>query len=295
VTIARFIGLDLAWREGRPGLPANETGIAVLDPHGAVVEAGWTSGPDETVEQIAAAAAYEWALLFIDAPLVVTNPGGQRPCKTHVGQRYGRWKGQRQHDQPPFAATSRRDLAARARASGLAVLQRPRRTTGGGCWLSECYPYTTLVGASELGYETERPRYKRKPRGMPVAHWRPLRQGACDDLIHRLIGLAQADPPLPASRSVSWTSLSGTCSAADEHEHVLRPAQLDPAPASRSPSTSSGSPRPARTASNAVWSGWCGLTTTRSGSPDRLRLEHGHPVRPVRPSGRVEDRSVPRC
>jgi hypothetical protein len=28
---------------------------------------------------------------------------------------------------------------------------------------SECYPCATPVGAAELGYQTERPRYKRKP------------------------------------------------------------------------------------------------------------------------------------
>jgi hypothetical protein len=33
-----------------------------------------------------------------------------------------------------------------------------------GRWCCECYPYTTLVGAPELGYDLERPRYKRKPR-----------------------------------------------------------------------------------------------------------------------------------
>jgi predicted RNase H-like nuclease len=32
------------------------------------------------------------ALLFVDAPLVVANHSGQRPCETQVGQRYGRWK-----------------------------------------------------------------------------------------------------------------------------------------------------------------------------------------------------------
>ena len=89
--IDRFVGLDLAWRESRPGLAANETGVAVLDPDGRVVDAGWTRGLDETVEWVVAAAG-ESALLFVDAPLVVDNPGGQRACETQVGQRYWRWK-----------------------------------------------------------------------------------------------------------------------------------------------------------------------------------------------------------
>ena len=32
--------------------------------------------------------------------------------------------------------------------------------------LSECYPYTTLVGATELGHDRERPTYKRRPRSV---------------------------------------------------------------------------------------------------------------------------------
>jgi hypothetical protein len=42
VGIDRFVGLDLAWRDSQPGRAANETGVAVLDPDGRVVDAGWT-------------------------------------------------------------------------------------------------------------------------------------------------------------------------------------------------------------------------------------------------------------
>jgi predicted RNase H-like nuclease len=62
--------------------------------------------------------------------------------------------------------------------------------------VSECYPYTTLVGAPELGYERERPRYKRKPRGLSAAEWRPIRAPACDELIRRLRTLREASPQL---------------------------------------------------------------------------------------------------
>jgi predicted RNase H-like nuclease len=30
--------------------------------------------------------------MAVDAPLVVRNESGQRPCETQVGQRYGRWR-----------------------------------------------------------------------------------------------------------------------------------------------------------------------------------------------------------
>jgi predicted RNase H-like nuclease len=70
MSIELFLGLDLAWQDSRPGRPANETGIAVVDPDGRVVDAGWTRGLDETTERIAATGDRP-ALLFIDAPLGV--------------------------------------------------------------------------------------------------------------------------------------------------------------------------------------------------------------------------------
>jgi predicted RNase H-like nuclease len=73
VSIGRFVGLDLAWRESRAGRVANETGVAVLDSDGRVVDAGWTRGLEETVNRIVTAAGQS-ALLFVDAPLVVDNP-----------------------------------------------------------------------------------------------------------------------------------------------------------------------------------------------------------------------------
>lgn len=36
----RFIGVDLAWREGSADLVANETGVAVIDGDGKILDAG---------------------------------------------------------------------------------------------------------------------------------------------------------------------------------------------------------------------------------------------------------------
>jgi hypothetical protein len=44
VVDARFIGVDLAWREGNADLVANETGVAVIDRDGKILDAGWTCG-----------------------------------------------------------------------------------------------------------------------------------------------------------------------------------------------------------------------------------------------------------
>ncbi len=59
----------------------------------------------------------------------------------------------------------------------------------------ECYPYTTLVGVEELGYDVERPRYKRLDLALPAPVARQRRAVAFDDLVHRL-RTTPLDPPL---------------------------------------------------------------------------------------------------
>jgi predicted RNase H-like nuclease len=92
VDVERFLGVDLAWGEGRDGGVVNETGLVCLDRSGQVLAAGWARGVVDTLVWIQAAAGEGAALLFVDASLVVDNPSGQRECERQVGQRYGRWQ-----------------------------------------------------------------------------------------------------------------------------------------------------------------------------------------------------------
>ena len=152
------------------------------------------------------------------------------PPETQVGQRYGRWR----------VSANTTNLRS-PRQAGVVLRRRLEeqgwRYSDGYCgppadgrWCCECYPYTTLVGAAELGYDLERPRYKRKPRAMPAAQWRPTRQAACDDLIRRLTRLAQADPPLrldshPVTRQLA-AEPSPLTDAAYKHREDLIDALL---------------------------------------------------------------------
>jgi hypothetical protein len=67
---------------------------------------------------------------------------------------------------------------------------RPAGGHGGppatGRWMYESFPYLALVGAPELGYDRERPVYKRKPRLLPPADFRALRAANADDIIRRV-------------------------------------------------------------------------------------------------------------
>ncbi len=191
----RVLGIDLAWAtDRRSGLP-NETGVVAVEQDGTIVGAGWTRGLDETVEWINAHAGYD-TLAMIDAPLVVTNESGQRLCEKHTGQRYGRWKVSANSTNTRSPRLGGQELRLRLEGSGWSYNPGWGGPPSGGRNLSECYPYTALVGAGEFGYENERPGYKRKPRRMPAAEFRLLRAAACDDLISRLGSLSDADPPL---------------------------------------------------------------------------------------------------
>lgn len=185
----RFVGVDLAWGN------VNETGVVACDETGVVVSAGWTIGVQDAVRWIESVAGQD-TIAFVDAPLVVLNEGGQRVCETQVGQRYGRWKVSANSTNLKSTRTAGIQLRTELELLGWRYDDGVKGPSRSGRRFSECYPYATLVGATELGYEHERPRYKRGPRGMPTAQWRPLRAEACDELIARLARLREASPPL---------------------------------------------------------------------------------------------------
>ena len=191
----RFLGVDLAWREKSAARTAADTGVVALEPSGEIVAADWTVGIAETVEWIEEHATKD-TLLFVDAPLVVENERGQRPCEKQVGQRYGRWKVSANSTNLGTPRLGGVTLRRTLEELGWRYADGREGPARQGCVVSECYPYTTLVGVPELGYELERPTYKRKPRRLRAAEWRPLRASVCDELIQRIASLWRADPPL---------------------------------------------------------------------------------------------------
>ena len=225
----RVLGIDLAWGEGSAGRQANETGVVAVDGRGVVLDAGWTCGLDETAGWIA-----EWCvadcLAMIDAPLVVENDVGQRFCEKQVGQRYGRWKvsaNSTNRRRPRLAGVA---LRTRLDAEGWRYDDGSGGPSDAGRALSEVYPYTTIVGADELGDDTERPTYKRPPRGMSKAQFRPLRALACNGLITAMMQLTTADPALdlrshPATAKLV-SEVSPLADAAYKHREDLLDAAL---------------------------------------------------------------------
>ncbi len=227
--IERFVGVDLAWAEDRGAAATNESGVAVIDGSGEVLDAGWTRGLDQTLAWIEAAVAGGEALTFVDAPLVVDNPRGQRRCETQVGQCYGRWHVSANTTNLGSPRQAGVGLLRLLMARGWAYHDGFDGPPTGGRVVSECYPYTTLVGVVELGYhhDGQRPRYKRRPKRLPVAQWRPIRASNCDDLIRRLAALDGADPPLRLRSHPRTEELASQASPSDDRTYKHREDLID--------------------------------------------------------------------
>ncbi len=229
MTVDRFIGVDLAWGGSNPDKEHNETGVVVVDESGRVLDAGWTRGVDATAQWIQTRAGDGGCVVMVDAPLVVDNDTKQRVCEREVGQRYGRWK--------VSANSTNTSSPGQAGVALLAQLEKARWTYDSGVdgpavagrAVSECYPYTALVGAAELGYDRERPKYKRKPPTLTVAQWRPERARNCDELSRRLDGLRTAEPPLDLRSHPTTFKLIDEASPFDDRAYKHREDLLDAA------------------------------------------------------------------
>lgn len=191
----RFLGIDLAWGEGSEAKPANRSGVVALESDGRIVDAGWTIGIEKTIDWIERLRGPD-TLAFIDAPLVVENATGQRLADKQVGQRYGRWWVSANSINTSSPHQGGVHLRKRLEALRWAYSDGRTGPPRSGCVMSECYPYTTIVGVERLGYDDKRPAYKRARKGMPAAQAWPIRTAACDELIKRIANLRSSDPPL---------------------------------------------------------------------------------------------------
>lgn len=228
VTTQRYLGIDLAWGVHTLQRPANETALVLLDDGGRVLAAGWCRGVAAVVEWIDEHVAGGDVLAFVDAPLVVTNANGQRTCEKQVGQRY--WRSQVFANSTSLS--SPHDAGVRLRVE---LEQRGWRyddgwsgPASGGRVVSECYPYTAIVGADELHY-AERPRYKRPPRGVPAGEWGRLRALECDELISRVAALKESSVPLDLMSHATTAALVESPSPLSAREYKHREDLLDAA------------------------------------------------------------------
>ncbi|WP_197375481.1 DUF429 domain-containing protein [Mycolicibacterium baixiangningiae] len=189
-----FVGIDLAWGERSP------TGVAVADARGRLVHLAAARDDTDIVAQLAPYTAEE-SLLAIDAPLVVTNPTGNRPCEAALNRDFRAFEAgchPSNTGHPWFAAGSRAARVAEA-------LGRPA---------IEVYPHAATVALFGLPRTLK---YKQKP-GRDVAQLRAelLR------LMSLVESLTDASPPLDVARNPRWAALREAVEAATRKSELRR-------------------------------------------------------------------------
>ena len=190
-----FVGVDLAWGIRQP------TGLAAMDADGRLVHVSAVRTDEEIVAALAPYVEGD-CLVAIDAPLIVTNPTGNRPAEAALNR-----------DFAPFDAgahpanTGKPEFRDGTRGAGLCAewgldlnprSRRRRRAL-------EVYPHPATIALFGLGRILK---YKNK-KGRDVAGL----QAELARLMNLLAGLATAVPPLDPS-GPAWEALREQVAAA---------------------------------------------------------------------------------
>lgn len=199
-----YVGLDLAWGQRKP------TGVAAIDAEGQLTYAG-TATDDKSIRAALAPYTQGDCLVAIDAPLIVTNPTGQRPAEQQLNADFGRFEAGAHPSntgKPEFA-----DVPRGARIAHALDLDMDPRSSGQRRAI-EVYPHPATVALFRLGRTLK---YKAKP-GRSVAQLRTelLR------LMDLIEGLAQADPPLRTAGSTHWAALRDAAEGAERKSELRR-------------------------------------------------------------------------
>ncbi|WP_418059767.1 DUF429 domain-containing protein [Pimelobacter simplex] len=181
-----FVGIDLAWVNGR-------TGLAAVDAAGALVASATVSSDDEIAAWVESLPGTV-VVAAVDAPLLVPNETGQRAAETAISRAYGTFKiGAHTANQgrPGMAEPRAKVLADRF---GWSVAPTHR---GSARWpvCIEVYPHPAMVALFAL---PERLTYKSK---FPY----DVRRAAFAELVGHLEGIAELALPGHAG----WAALAG--------------------------------------------------------------------------------------
>ena len=190
-----FLGLDLAWGA------KNTSGGCVLScspgtqNRGTVLDFTEALGDDDEivawVKRWDAEAGAEGLLLGVDAPLLVPNLTGRRPCEAEIGRRFARFQaGAHPANRTIFKDNVRGErLVARLAAEGITddpYLDTPRQI--GRRQMMEVFPHPAHVILFGL---TRTLKYKSKPGRDYASRW-----AAMNEYSRLLRGLTMHDPPL---------------------------------------------------------------------------------------------------
>jgi predicted RNase H-like nuclease len=194
-----FVGLDLAWGE------KNSTGVAAVDSDGRLLHVG-AAQDDASIEAAVSPYVSNDCLVAIDAPLIVKNLTGHRPCEAalnHDFQRFDAGARPAYAEKPEFNDPRGARIATALTLDMDPLSSSPRRAI-------EVYPHPATIALFGLEKTLK---YKRGPF--------EVRQSELLQLMTLIEGLDKATPRLRVNHNVSWVELRRRIAAA------TRPAQLD--------------------------------------------------------------------
>jgi predicted RNase H-like nuclease len=194
-----FVGLDLAWGE------KNNTGVAVVDSDGRLLHVG-AAHDDASIAAAVEPYVSADCLVAIDAPLIVRNPTGARPCETALNRDF---HGFEAGAHPANTANPAfKDPRGARIATALTLDMDPASTSSRRA--IEVYPHPATVALFGLKKTLK---YKRGSF--------EVRQHELLQLMTLIEGLDEATPRLRVNHNVSWVELRKRVAAA------TRPVQLD--------------------------------------------------------------------
>jgi predicted RNase H-like nuclease len=184
-----FVGVDLAWGDRRP------TGVAAVDADGSLCWLG-TAGSDDDIHSRLEPFVGGPCIVAFDAPLVVPNSSGKRPCEAALDRDFRRFDAGTHPTNTGLAWFADGGRAARL-SSALKLDLDPRSSASRKAL--EVYPHAASIALFGLAKTLK---YKQKP-GRDFAGLRSelLR------LMDFVEGLDSASPSLDAAASPQWRIL----------------------------------------------------------------------------------------
>ena len=195
-----YLGVDLAWGRRSP------TGLAVLDAAGALCHVGVAGSDDDILAQLRPYVAGD-CVVAIDAPLVVTNPSGTRPCEAALNRDFRRFDAGAHPANTGLAWFADGGRGARL-CTALDLDLDPRSTAGRRAF--EVYPHAASVVLFGLEKTLK---YKQKP-GRDFT--------ALQSELLRLIGFLEGLDDMTLSASQQWCSLRATVGDATRKSQLRR-------------------------------------------------------------------------
>jgi predicted RNase H-like nuclease len=187
-----FVGLDLAWGE------KSSTGVAVVDPDGRLLHVG-AAQDDASIAAVVGQYVSADCLVAIDAPLIVRNATGARPCEKALNADFHRFEA---GARPAFTENPAFKSPRGARiATALTLDMDPASTSHRRA--IEVYPHPASVVLFELDKTLK---YKRGPF--------ETRRSELLRLMILIEELDQATPRLRVNHNMSWVELRKRVEAA---------------------------------------------------------------------------------